>query len=1369
MKINIKNLKTGKSGMANLQILVLVVSVFAFAFLIAGVSENGAGKKDISKQEGLARVSAQTDLGSILSGKSCCLETKEGAQCQDLSSSDCSAQCSESCMSTDCSNAAECKLGCCFDKDEGLCSPSSGKNDCENNTNGQWFEDSTCNNVNECQKGCCILGLQSQFVTEQTCKKQASLYGIPFKFEGGDEVECIKKADSIKSGACVYGETVIEGKDEKRMCKFTTSADCSTADGEFHENYLCSNAELNTVCEKQKTTNCVEGEDGVYWFDSCGNRENIYSSDKTGSWNNGKVKSKEESCGTGSANIESSSCGNCDYEKGSICGKYRAGIDGSKPTFGDYTCRDLNCKQAPGHAGVKKDRINGESWCVYDGQIGNAGASAVFGALGLNFDLPVGFLSADVVGSRHFRYVCVNGEVQVEGCADARKEVCVESEKKSSEGESSSGKTTAICRVNMYENCLGLNGDKGCETDCMARCVINPDCRIQDVNVDKDFKFRACVPKYPPGFDLGSTSGLGGMAMGAIGGAVGEGLGGMGSNLLSQLGSAGGGTDAGSICGIASQTCTVTYVKKCPGGWKCVSNCKCMEQAFTLQMNNLCVSAGDCGAYTNIAGVVTDGGYKVSKKGSKGKVPPKLTLISQLYAIFAVPTPGASAAPGFFDSVPALDTIGKFGIEDMFGDGYARIQGDVGSGLFGNQQIGSTIGMTAVTGLGAGVAAGAIGASMLAGATGGAAANVLTFAGMGSFSAVGAAFAWAAVAMVAVIALMMAMGCGKTEVVEIKFECKPWTRPMGSGGLLGILSPQKIGCESCGKDPMKPCTRYRCESLGTRCRLINENTGQDLCITDKSEVGAPMISPWPDALNQSMFKYTDVSQNGFRIRTINDECLPAFTPFSFGVLTDVYAQCKISNAPFNTQTSEEEAGGISTDGSESDETGNVIKLITGKIIDINNKIIKITGKAVDESASSTDGSEETASEIDDSECDEENCGYDIEPVEGSFLEGNLFTKNHSYIEILPSAESMVASETNDGESVSEQTYQEIVTRTGDINYYVKCANIDGQENEQEFKINICVKPGPDWTPPAVIATSPPTNSFTSFIATEQNTTLWLTEPSECKWGIENTMNFSDMTNTMTCEADAAQISSIGYPCNTMLSLDILKNESKFYFSCKDQPWLASTNESARNTGNLFEYTLKRSKSALSITKISPSGSMMTGVEPVTINLEVETSGGVIGDGTAGCVYKLEDNQATGMFETWASYHKQPNLQLTSGEHKIKVSCIDSIGNYAENETLLNIEIDNTIPEVTRVYYDSNLVIATTENAECYYDYASTDCNFPSSSEGVNVEFMNGGGTMLQSTDWAADKTYYIQCKDTWGNKPSGCSIVVKPKNSVQSA
>jgi hypothetical protein len=57
----------------------------------------------------------------------------------------------------------------------------------------------------------------------------------------------------------------------------------------------------------------------------------------------------------------------------------------------------------------------------------------------------------------------------------------------------------------------------------------------------------------------------------------------------------------------------------------------------------------------------------------------------------------------------------------------------------------------------------------------------------------------------------------------------------------------------------------------------------------------------------------------------------------------------------------------------------------------------------------------------------------------------------------------------------------------EINLYVKCQNIEGEKNEHDFKINICVDDGPDRTPPAVYPETflPASGSFVAFNATEK--------------------------------------------------------------------------------------------------------------------------------------------------------------------------------------------------------------------------------------------------------------------------------------------
>lgn len=1250
-----------------LEMFILIIGAIAFAWIVGGYQEipipieNKIINGIVKSLDIIPSVSAQA-IGN--SGK-CCVSTKNGLSCQNLASNVCDSQCNGGCLSTSCDQVIECKLGCSIDTQEGLCTPNSLKSQCESTNNCNWVDDSSCNTA-ECNKGCCNLGLNRQYITEQSCKKQSQLLGLTMGFDPGkNEAECIDSLGEDEKGACVYGDE----EDGKRLCRFTTKVNCQTNSGEFHKNYLCSNTELKTVCEKQKSTNCVDGLDGVYWFDSCGNIENIYSSDKSKSWNNGIVATPNSICSS-----PGSTCGNCNYELGSKCGLYRAGVD-TKLRDGDYTCRDLNCKNAPGNAETKKDRINGESWCVYDGQIG-----------GINLiPLP----SADPVGSRHFRYICENGEVKSEPCADYRKEICVQDTKTLSNGKKIDN---ALCRVNMYEACLAANGEKGCEGECLVKCMQNPDCRLFPVMVDTDFKFNECVPKYPPGFDLGKSSGITGIVSGAIGNQLGD-IGGLGESAGGLLGGLNGeGSDSSQICGLGSKTCTVIYQKLgipplCK--WKVIKNEKCESISFTEQMNNLCVSIGDCGAYTNIAGKVTAMGASVSKKGSKGHAPPSPFLIAFQYIIFANPIAGQKAEPGFFDNVLAINDLGNFGISNIFGNGYARVGGGGGSGgLFSSGQLGGTlaggvgiVGITSTVGLG------------LLPETG----SLLT----GIFPGFGINPYLLGVVIVYMV-LSAISGCGKIENVEIKFECKPWTRPSGGdGGLFAIVGQSEgvlsglaeKGCGFCNKDKLKPCTKYRCESLGMRCRLINENTGQDTCIYDDRKVGIPIITPWEEILNKTMFSYKNISTNGFQVRNADGSCIQAFTILSFGVLTDEYALCKIS---------------------------------------------------------------------------EENSKF--EEMEGYFLEQQLFTKNHTSITNLPSVDSIIASETNNVDEFNllrnnQTVYTYLLNKVGDINLHVKCANIDGQANDIDYRINFCVAPGPDLTSPIIMATSPPENAIVAYSATEQFSVMFVNEPSECKWDkikpetTNMTLAYQQLANTMSCETNVNSGTLLGYPCNA--TLPIYGDESKYYILCRDQPWLGendSRNYGAKN-GGVYEYKLLKSESALKIDSILPSGNITEGVEPITIEISAQTSGGA--NGNAECRYKLNNYPGlVDMMETGGSTHKTVLNQMIRGDYTLTINCTDIAGNNAEDFGTFKLELDTLAPEVTRIYYQSgNLVVLTNEDSECAYVRNDSLCGF-SFENGIKME---SSLSEVHTAEWESNEIYDILCRDNFGNHVGGCSAIIQPR------
>jgi len=352
-------------------------------------------------------VSAQSS--SSVEITKCYVASSGPGACTDVLASQCDALESGgdgNCQQTLCSQVTQCKLGCGFDKNTGTCTPNTPKAVCDNSGNCEFIEDPFCND-NVCNQGCCILGLNAQFVTQDRCIILSQQTGLIYDFDSSVEsaVQCLRKVTELDEGACVFPTNQGENS-----CIFTTQIECDeNIKGNFYDNKLCTNSNLNTICEKQDSASCSESRDGVYLIDTCGNRANIYDEGKKNNqdyWE--EVVPINEACNPNSNNFNSGSCGNCNYELGSICGSYRPSEDTGN--LAGFTCRDLNCRDSDG-----KKRINGESWCVYQGSVGGVSFSG-------------NELSSDTVGSRHLREYCVNGEIEQDLCSDGRREVCAANE-----------------------------------------------------------------------------------------------------------------------------------------------------------------------------------------------------------------------------------------------------------------------------------------------------------------------------------------------------------------------------------------------------------------------------------------------------------------------------------------------------------------------------------------------------------------------------------------------------------------------------------------------------------------------------------------------------------------------------------------------------------------------------------------------------------------------------------------------------------------------------------------------------------------------------------------------------------------------------
>ncbi len=1154
----------------------------------------------------------------------CCLKTNNGAICQNIVSGFDSSK-PESCenpLPTSCKETSVCKLGTCI-YDKGLsCSANSPMQECEDK-NGLW-KPQNINEIPECEKGVCVLGSNLEYTTEKQCELLSQSKGLKADFRAGlTEFDFPEIFKNLPKGACTL---------QKGNCRFVTAIECDSMSGKFYEDYLCSNPNLATNCTPTNQTTCVN--DKVYFTDTCGNPANVYDSSKVNQGENPNywaVVSKP-SCTLDFNNPDSvKSCGDCNVFLGSQCSK------NSNANYGNYACKDLSCVDEKGNA-----RKNGEKWCMYDSYIGDG---------------------KDTVGSEQWLSSCNNGEVKVDMCAGTRGQVCSQSSIK--EGEVSF--STASCVVNEALRCLNYN--QGGED-----CNKNPQCQTKNIDVDKGFKFSVCTPKYPRGFDLKKQS------------DTSEGL-----------------------CSIANNECNVVYQKQLFGGWKCIQNCNCEKQVFAEQMNDLCISLGDCGSYVNFAGEGTDNiqvenspsiswtkykdyanavdGQNVDLKGQNEFISSLDTSINPKYIpeeanqiASSLGTSGISfgvmLADAYVNGIKILDVSN--GVTNAF-SGSKAISEKLGN-LFSTESlqsmatpfIGSIIGSLAgkfladMLGL-KGPAATIF--TMASGVAGTAIAQILSQGGsFTNFANFYVASLWVSLAVMAFIALS---GWGKTKIVKVKFTCLPWQAPSGGNN-----------CEKCNEYSLKPCTKYRCESLGQACKLINEDTNKPICQSMKKESLPPIISI--GEIKTKEYKFQNQGLKKVEIRKDNGECIPEFNSVEFTLKTDEYAQCKWGLKPT----------------------------------------------------------------------------IDYESMTRYLAEGTYFTKNHT---LAAGGLSLSMLKAN---NVSGDIIQGF---TGDIEMYVRCQDSFGNFNPNEYVVNFCINSGEDTTPVSQSSTItlPRNGKILSYGTNKINLTMWTNEPADCKYDLTEGKSYDTMSNSLNCKTNLTNKELFGWPCSAELTN--LKNENTFYIKCKDQPWLSPENESKRNTNvEDFVYKLYISKSELNIDSVSvlynevktnlkqdTFTEIKGGGNMFSIELGVETSKGA-DNGISLCSYKWNNNWIP-FLDSNSNSHKQ-KLNLVNGNYDIPIECEDEAGNKEKKDAKFSLNVDNNAPKIVRTYYESGkLNIITNEQAKCYSSSDSLrQCNF----DIKNITNMETGFETLHSISWVAGKTYYIKCSDVWDNLNPGCAVKI---------
>ena len=157
---------------------------------------------------------------------------------------------------------------------------------------------------------------------------------------------------------------------------------------------------------------------------------------------------------------------------------------------------------------------------------------------------------------------------------------------------------------------------------------------------------------------------------------------------------------------------------------------------------------------------------------------------------------------------------------------------------------------------------------------------------------------WGAVGIGAIIAVaVFVLMYSKEKKKLVSFQCLPFEPPIGGAK-----------CEECNKDSFRPCSEYRCRSLGQACQLLNPGTNEERCTwVNPKDVNSPTITPWVDALKPSGLSYVPDNtirppNRGVKITKAGakDGCIQAFTPLEFGVILNEPAQCKTDYNPNKT-------------------------------------------------------------------------------------------------------------------------------------------------------------------------------------------------------------------------------------------------------------------------------------------------------------------------------------------------------------------------------------------------------------------------------------------------------------------------------------
>ena len=390
------------------------------------------------------------------------------------------------------------------------------------------------------------------------------------------------------------------------------------------------------------------------------------------------------------------------------------------------------------------------------------------------------------------------------------------------------------------------------------------------------------------------------------------------------------------------------------------------------------------------------------------------------------------------------------------------------------------------------------------------------------------------------------------------------------------------------------------------------------------------------------------------------------------------------------------------------------------------------------------------------------CRWDYERRESfdqmadSMNEGNAATMNHTLY--LPnSATASQESLANIGMAIEEDR---------EYGFFIKCKDINGNENPLHFLAEFCVETGPDLNAPEILGTNYEQGSYIQFNLSNLPLQVYTNEPADCRWDHDN-LDYDTMAYNMSrCSQNAEdRFAGFSYGCAGNLTGFQDRQENNFYIKCKDKPWWNEGDEGRRyENRDSFVLNLKGTE-PLVISSVTvngeESGAIIKGTsDEVKAVIEVTASAGAE-QGKSRCSYLSGGIYYNFYNDGNTDYvlNNKQRLWLVPGNYSYNISCTDIGGNTDQDVISFALEKDETGVVVVRAFQESNnLKIITDEEATCVYDTYGCLYNFDDGLAMQSYDQIN------HFVDWNSDTTYHIKCRDEFGNQPAEdrCSIEVSP-------